>query len=95
MEKKINIGVLGCANIAQRYVIPSICKNNLFQLVGVASRSKEKADSFASIFNTKAYYSYESLLELDLDAIYIPLPNGLHYEWIKKALNKKKNHEKN
>jgi NDP-hexose-3-ketoreductase len=88
MEKKINIGVLGCANIAQRYVIPSICKNNLFQLAGVASRSKKKADSFASIFNTKAYYSYESLLELDLDAIYIPLPNGLHYEWIKKALNK-------
>jgi len=88
MEKKINIGVLGCANIAQRYIIPSICKNNLFQLVGVASRSKNKADSVASLFNTKAYYSYESLLELDLDAIYIPLPNGLHYEWIKKALNK-------
>ena len=88
MEKKINIGVLGCANIAQRYIIPSICKNNLFQLVGIASRSKKKADSFASIFNTKAYYSYESLLELDIDAIYIPLPNGLHYEWIKKALNK-------
>lgn len=88
MEKKINIGVLGCANIAQRYIIPSICKNNIFQLVGVASRSKKKADSVASIFNTKAYYSYESLLELDLDAIYIPLPNGLHYEWIKKALNK-------
>lgn len=88
MEKKINIGLLGCANIAQRYIIPSICKNNLFQLVGVASRSKKKADSVASLFNTKAYYSYESLLELDLDAIYIPLPNGLHYEWIKKALNK-------
>jgi len=88
MVKKINIGVLGCANIAQRYIIPSICKNNLFQLVGVASRSKNKADSVASLFNTKAYYSYESLLELDLDAIYIPLPNGLHYEWIKKALNK-------
>lgn len=88
MEKKINIGVLGCANIAQRYIIPSICKNNLFQLVGIASRSKIKADSFAGIFNTKAYYNYESILELDLDAIYIPLPNGLHYEWIKKALNK-------
>jgi len=88
MEKKINIGVLGCANIAQRYIIPSICKNDLFQLVGVASRSKKKADSFAGIFNTKAYYNYDSLLELDLDAVYIPLPNGLHYEWIKKALNK-------
>jgi NDP-hexose-3-ketoreductase len=88
MEKKINIGVLGCANIAKRYIIPSICKNSLFQLVGVASRSKKKADSIASIFNTTAYYSYESLFELNLDAIYIPLPNGLHYEWIKKALNK-------
>jgi NDP-hexose-3-ketoreductase len=88
MEKKINIGVLGCANIAQRYIIPSICKNSLFHLVGVASRFKKKADSIANIFNTTAYYSYESLLESNLDAIYIPLPNGLHYEWIKKALNK-------
>lgn len=88
MGKKINIGVLGCANIAQRYIIPSICSNSLFHLVGVASRSKEKADSIASIFKTTAYYSYESLFELNLDAIYIPLPNGLHYEWIKKALDK-------
>lgn len=88
MNKKISIGVLGCANIAQRHIIPSICKSNSFQLVGVASRSKEKADSFASIFNTKAYYSYESLIESNIDAVYIPLPNGLHYEWIKKALDK-------
>lgn len=88
MDMKIKIGVLGCANIAQRFIIPSICKNEFFQLTGIASRSKNKADSFASIFNTKAYYNYESLLEDDLDAIYIPLPNGLHYEWIKKALNK-------
>ena len=88
MSKKISIGVLGCANIAQRYIIPSICESNSFQLVGVASRSEEKADFFASTFNTKAFYNYESLLELDLDAVYIPLPNGLHYEWIKKALKK-------
>jgi len=88
MYKKINIGILGCANIAQRYIIPSICKNNLYQLVGIASRSIKKADSFGDIFHTKAYYSYESLFELNLDAIYIPLPNGLHYEWVKKALSK-------
>lgn len=88
MDNKINIGVLGCANIAQRYIIPSIIKNNLFHLVGVASRSKKKADSFACFFKTKAFYSYESLLESNLDAVYIPLPNGIHYEWIKKALYK-------
>ncbi len=88
MSKVIKIGVLGCANIAQRYILPAISKSSFFELAGVASRSKEKADSFASIFNTSAYYNYESLLESNLDAIYIPLPNGLHYEWIKKSLNK-------
>ena len=88
MSKLIKIGVLGCANIAQRFILPSIYKSSFFELVGVSSRSKEKADSIANIFNTRAYYNYDSLLESNLDAIYIPLPNGLHYEWIKKALNK-------
>ena len=88
MKKKINIGVLGCANIAERYMLTALSKSNFFELTGVASRSKEKADSFASIFNTIAYYNYESLLDSNLDAIYIPLPNGLHYEWVKKSLNK-------
>ena len=89
MFKVIKIGVLGCANIAERFVLPAIKQSDLFELVGIASRSEDKADSFSNTFNTKAYYSYDSLLESNLDAIYIPLPNGMHYEWIKKALNKK------
>jgi predicted dehydrogenase len=88
MSKLIKIGVLGCANIAQRFILPSISKSSCFELAGVSSRSKQKADFIANIFNTRAYYNYESLLESNLDAIYIPLPNGMHYEWIKKALNK-------
>jgi dTDP-3,4-didehydro-2,6-dideoxy-alpha-D-glucose 3-reductase len=88
MGKMIKIGVLGCANIAERFVLPAIKQSIFFELVGVASRSEDKADSFANTFKTKAYYSYDSLLETNLDAIYIPLPNGMHYEWIKKALNK-------
>jgi predicted dehydrogenase len=89
MFKAIKIGVLGCANIAERFMLPAINQSNLFELVGIASRSKDKADSFSNTFNTKAYYSYDSLLQSNVDAIYIPLPNGIHYEWIKKALNKK------
>jgi len=89
MVKAIKIGVLGCANIAERFVLPAIKQSRFFELTGVASRSEDKADSFANIFNTKAYYSYDSLLQSNLDAIYIPLPNGMHYEWIKSALNKK------
>ena len=87
--KKLNIGVLGCANIAQRFIIPTLKEMEEFNLFGIASRAKEKVDEFSKEFDTKAFYSYESLLdEKDLGAIYIPLPNSMHYEWINKALNK-------
>ena len=39
----------------------------------------------------KAYGSYEELLEdEEVEAIYIPLPNTMHYEWTVRALKKKK-----
>lgn len=89
MIKKINIGILGCARIAQRFVIPSIKELDEFNIVGIASRSEAKANQFSQEFNIQPFYSYESLLEQEnIDAIYIPLPNNLHYEWIKKALDK-------
>ncbi len=91
MDKQsiLNIGVIGCASIAERSVIPAI--KNLsanFNLVAVASRNKQKADEFALKFNCKAYYNYEELLaNQSIDAIYLPLPTGLHIEWIGKALD--------
>jgi dTDP-3,4-didehydro-2,6-dideoxy-alpha-D-glucose 3-reductase len=87
MSKKINIGILGCANIAQRFIIPALKEMNEFNIMGVASRSKEKADRFSEEFEVKAFYNYQSLVEYkNLDVVYIPLPNSLHYEWIKKSL---------
>ncbi len=90
VNKIINIGVLGCADIAQRYIIPTLLNpRNNFSLVGVASRTKEKANIISEIFNTKAYHSYRELLDIDcLEAIYIPLPNSMHYEWVKKSLSR-------
>jgi len=90
MSRKIKMGVLGCANIAERYLIPAIEECENFELVGVASRSKDKADKVASKFDTEAFYNYQSIIESDVEAIYIPLPNSMHYEWIKQALEKKK-----
>lgn len=88
MSKKIKIGVLGCASIAERFVLPAIKQTVSLELVGIASRSNSKAQEFANKFDTTAYSSYENLIDSDIDAIYIPLPNSLHYEWIKKSLNK-------
>lgn len=84
---EIRIGVLGCANIAERFVLPAINNLDMFKLVAIASRTENKAEQFAKLFNTHAVYNYDELVERDdIQAVYIPLPNSLHYEWIKKSL---------
>lgn len=68
---KIKIGVVGCANIAKRSMIPAIIKSQYFELVAVASRKQEKSQLFATTFNTEGIVGYEELLQReDIDAIY-------------------------
>lgn len=88
--KKINIGILGCANIAERHVIPALLTlKELYNIVGIASRYKIKAENFGLKFGIASFAGYESLLDHPtLDAVYIPLPNSLHAEWIENALSR-------
>jgi len=89
----VNWAVLGCAKIAETSVIPGILSANNAKLYAVASREAGKRlDDFKNKFNpVKAYSSYEELLDdPEVDAVYIPLPNSLHYEWTIKAVEKKK-----
>lgn len=85
---KIRIGVMGCASIAQRLVIPAIISlSDDFELIAISSRTSEKAHQFANIFSTTPIIGYDNLLDRsDIDAVYMPLPTGLHSEWIEKAL---------
>ncbi|MBN2552746.1 MAG: Gfo/Idh/MocA family oxidoreductase [Spirochaetales bacterium] len=80
-------GVLGVANIFMKKVLPPLLGSDLVRLEAVASRSGEKARSAAQRFGIpRSYGSYEDLLEdADIEAVYIPLPNHLHGEWIRKA----------
>lgn len=90
MSEKIKIGVMGCAAIAERSVIPAIQKlSDKFLLVCIASRTEDKAVQFSKKFNCKPIVGYDKLLEEDIDAVYIPLPTGLHDEWVMKALRKR------
>lgn len=85
--EKLRIGILGCADIANRLVIPNIKKLNQFELVAVASRSPDKANEFAAKFDCIPIHGYENLIvRNDIDCVYIPLPNGLHHEWMLKSL---------
>ncbi|NLK86126.1 MAG: Gfo/Idh/MocA family oxidoreductase [Clostridiaceae bacterium] len=89
----VNWGVIGCAGIAEKSVIPGILAANNAKLYAVSSRKAGgRLDEFRDRFSpVMAYGSYEELLDDPrIDAVYIPLPNALHYEWTVKAAEKKK-----
>ncbi|XBS69883.1 Gfo/Idh/MocA family oxidoreductase [Acerihabitans sp. KWT182] len=84
MSGIVNWGVLGYARIARLSVIPAIGRAKNARLLGVASRNAAglPADEWE-----RTYDSYEALLvDDDIQAVYVPLPNSLHKEWVIKAL---------
>lgn len=92
MCRKVKWGVLGTANIARKCTIPGMQKADNCCLYGIAGRNKEKVEQFQTEFGfEKAYYSLEEMLEDEaIEAVYIPLPNSLHKEWVLKAAAKGK-----
>lgn len=93
MSEKIKWGILGTANIARKALIPGIQSSENGELYAIAGRKREKVDEFNNNFHPeRVYYSYEELLQDDnVQAVYIPLPNALHMEWVIKALENGKN----
>jgi len=89
LKDRLKIGVVGCGSFAERSAIPAILDTaDLFSLAGVASRSAEKAQRYAEKFECPAFDSYNALLESnEVDVIYLPLPTGLHDEWVAKCLD--------
>ena len=81
-------GVLGTAGIAKSSTIPGMKQAKDVELYAVAGRDEAKAKKFKEDFGFEKYYvGYESLLnDPQVQAVYIPLPNHLHYEWTIKAL---------
>lgn len=88
----VNIGVLGCAKIAERYIIPTLqTLPNRYNIVAVATRNKKRGELFKAKFKLDVYHDYEAIIKNEgINAVYIPLPNSLHEEWIEKALMKNK-----
>src|SRR5260370_41909738 len=87
MEKKVQWGVLGAANIALKKVIPAMQRGELSRVTAIASRDMNKASEAAEQLGIrKAYGTYEELLaDPEVEAGYNPLPNHLHVPWTIKA----------
>lgn len=86
--KKVRWGILGAAGIARKQLIPSLHASEHAELYAVASRNAEKAKTYAQENGIPVSYgSYEKLLaDSTIDIIYNPLPNHLHVEWTRKAV---------
>ncbi|WP_109002366.1 Gfo/Idh/MocA family protein [Streptomyces rishiriensis] len=86
-QRRVRLGLLGCADIAWRRTLPAAAAEPLVELVAVASRDQDKARRFAERFAGAPVDGYRALLARDdVDAVYIPLPAGLHARWIEAAL---------
>jgi predicted dehydrogenase len=85
--EKLRMGILGCSEHYGLRVSTPLKSSLLIEPYGVASRNFEKAKSYAKQWGiTKAFGSYEELLDdPHVDFIYCPLPNHLHYTYIKKS----------
>jgi xylose dehydrogenase (NAD/NADP) len=93
-QKIVNWGTIGCAGIAEGKFIPGLLGAKNAKLYAISSRGKSAGlERFQQKFHpVKAYESYNELLDdPEIDAVYVPLPNGLHAEWAIRALEKKKN----
>ena len=84
----MQIGVLGAARIAPPALIKPAKANNDVVVAAVAARDVSRAQAFAAKHGiARVHDSYEALLaDPDLDAVYNPLPNGLHGRWTRAAL---------
>ncbi len=81
-EGKVRWGIISTARIGTAKVIPGIMKSESSEVVAIASRDIGRARAAAERLGiARAYGSYEELLaDLEIDAVYNPLPNHLHVE---------------
>lgn len=91
-EERVRYAVVGLGHIAQVAVLPAFrhAERNS-ELVGLVSGSPRKRSALQRKYDVPHavdYDRYEDLLGSgDVDAVYIALPNDLHYEYTMRALD--------
>ena len=81
----IRVGIVGCGNIAKRFV-PEATFVNGVEVAGAYDHNPAVLQEFVTANRLgQAYSSYSSMLD-DVDAVYIATPHLSHYELSKQAL---------
>ncbi|KAL6298661.1 hypothetical protein BKA93DRAFT_810137 [Sparassis latifolia] len=87
----LRFGLLGAAKIAPDAIVKPIQCHEDAVLVAVAARDQRRVEAFGRKWGIPKTYdgsnAYQDLLDnTEIDAVYVALPNALHYEWTMKAL---------
>ncbi|MFC1650799.1 Gfo/Idh/MocA family protein [Candidatus Latescibacterota bacterium] len=85
--KPVRWGILSTAKIFTKAFLVPMQKSETSELYGISSRNADKAKEAAAACGIPNHYSsYEAMLaDASIEAVYIPLPNNMHLEWIKKS----------
>jgi predicted dehydrogenase len=84
----LRIGTLGAAKITPMALVRPARTVPGAEIVAVAARDRDRAEKFAKKHGIPTVHdSYEALIaDPSVEAVYNPLPNGLHGVWTRKAL---------
>jgi len=79
----VGIGVVGARSMVARLaVLPAIDASTRVHLAAAASLGGPIAEPWSAV----SVESYEAVIDHpDVSAVYIPLPNGMHEEWVKRC----------
>lgn len=87
---KVRFAVVGLGYFAQACVLPAFQQTENAELVGLVSQDRDKLTQLGAHYDVPkrwTYREFDNCLRSDtIDALYIALPNSLHYEYALRAL---------
>jgi predicted dehydrogenase len=86
--EQVRWGILGTAGIAESAFLPALRETGDGVAVSVGSRDLERGRVWADEQSVaRAVEGYDAVIaDPDVEAVYVPLPNGLHADWTIAAL---------
>jgi len=86
-QETVAWGIISSARIARTALIPAIAAASNARLAALGTPSEERVRESVEKYGYRVLPSYEAVLEdPEVQAIYNPLPNGMHAEWSIRAL---------
>lgn len=79
----IRVSLIGNSNIANKYLIPAFNEHKDFKIINIASKNNLNKN----IHDVEYFSNYNKAINDSIDLVYVSLPNSMHYDICKFALN--------